>query len=126
MIGGRTTLSLPDTIRNLTITVAVGIEERDGIIVAHMGPVMADEKKCIKLRDDTNLCYEYAEIHWGKFDAEGSDHIINGKSYPMEIQHYFHRTNSTNSITPLGIGVLSHMIKPGTGYFDFPKYNEQM
>ncbi|XP_068233902.1 uncharacterized protein [Palaemon carinicauda] len=81
--------------------------ERDGIAVLRLTPVIKDEKKCVDYpTGNMKLCYEFSEVHWGRTNEEGSDHSVGGYNYPMEVQHYLHRTNLTHSLLPVAVGVM--------------------
>ncbi|XP_064096731.1 receptor-type tyrosine-protein phosphatase zeta-like isoform X2 [Macrobrachium nipponense] len=107
LVKGRATISLPISLLDLQLSVEMKYVERDGIAVLQLSPVLRDERKCVDYpTGNRKLCYEKSEVHWGRTNEEGSDHSVGGYNYPMEVQHYFHRTNSTHSLIPVAVGVL--------------------
>lgn len=68
---------------------------------------------------------EQFHFHWGALDDNGSEHLFNGKHYPMEA-HFVHRQNRLANVTvaaphPFGLAVVAVFFKVGA---ENPKYNQ--
>ena len=52
------------------------------------------------------MCLITFHYHWGERAGFGSEHLINGKQYDLEIHFVFKKVNNTNPITGDAISIL--------------------